>query len=222
MRNPPQNKIELSQRAQALAGMTLGELAHMANRIVPIDLKRDKGWVGQLIEWHLGANAGSAPTPDFAHLGIELKTLPIGDNLQPLESTFVCVAPLLKVQGLQWENSYLRHKLATVLWVPVQGERAIPIAERQVGTPFFWQPSQHEELKMQQDWEELMDMIVLGQVENITARHGEVLQLRPKGANGQALTQAYGANGDIILTRPRGFYLKRCFTAEILKRFFSL
>jgi DNA mismatch repair protein MutH len=222
MRTPPHDKTELTQRAQALAGMTLGELAHIAHRAVPVDLKRDKGWVGQLIEWHLGANAGSAPTPDFVHLGIELKTLPIGVHLQPLESTFVCVAPLLKVQGLQWQNSYLRHKLATVLWVPVEGERSIPIAERQVGTPFFWQPNKVEEMKMQQDWEELMDMIVLGQVENITARHGDVLQLRPKGANGQALTQAYGANGNIILTRPRGFYLKRSFTAEILKNVFFL
>ena len=59
------------------------------------------------------------------------------------------------------------------------------------------------------DWEELMDLIVLGEVERITARHGEVLQLRPKAANSKALTEAIGARGEIILTLPRGFYLKR-------------
>ncbi len=45
------------------------------------------------------------------------------------------------------------------------------------------------------DWEELMDLIVLGEVERITARHGEVLQLRPKAANSKALTEAIGAHG---------------------------
>lgn len=49
------------------------------------------------------------------------------------------------------------------------------------------------------DWEELMDLIVLGQVERITARHGEVLQLRPKAANSKALTEAVGARGEPIL-----------------------
>lgn len=218
---PPPDEQTLLQRAQDLAGMTLGELAAQANRLVPLDLKRDKGWIGQLIEWHLGATAGSAPTPDFAHLGIELKTLPIDRFGQPLESTFVCVAPLLNVQGCRWENSYFKHKLAKVLWVPILSERAIPIGERQVCTPFLWQPNDEESCQLQQDWEELMDMIVLGEVERITAHHGDVLQLRPKGANGQALTQAHGENGHIILTRPRGFYLKRTFTAQILQRIFS-
>ncbi len=38
-----------------------------------------------------------------------------------------------------------------------------------------------------------MDMIVLGQVERITARHGEYLQIRPKAANAKALTEAIGS-----------------------------
>ena len=35
------------------------------------------------------------------------------------------------------------------------------------------------------DWGELMDLIVLGCVERITARHGEVLQLRPESRQQQ-------------------------------------
>ena len=67
-----------------------------------------------------------------------------------------------------------------------------------------------------------MDMIVLGHVEKITARHGEILQLRPKAANSKALTEAYGADGQPIKTLPRGFYLKTHFTAELLERYFIL
>ncbi|HIF9204176.1 TPA: DNA mismatch repair endonuclease MutH [Photobacterium damselae] len=220
MRPTPLSENELLQRAQELAGLTLGELAYQAGIVVPPDLRRDKGWVGQLLEWHLGASAGSKPVPDFAELGIELKTIPIGYNGKPLETTFVCVAPLIGVQGLSWQQSHIRHKLARVLWIPVEGERDLPLADRHVGSPLIWSPSTQEEAQLQQDWEELMDMIVLGQVEQITARHGEVLQLRPKAANSKALTEAYGANGQPIKTLPRGFYLKTNFTAAILERYF--
>ncbi|MHA6610049.1 DNA mismatch repair endonuclease MutH [Photobacterium damselae] len=220
MRPTPLSENELLQRAQELAGLTLGELAYQAGIVVPPDLRRDKGWVGQLLEWHLGASAGSKPVPDFTELGIELKTIPIGYNGKPLETTFVCVAPLIGVQGLSWQQSHIRHKLARVLWIPVEGERDLPLADRHVGSPLIWSPSAQEEAQLQQDWEELMDMIVLGQVEQITARHGEVLQLRPKAANSKALTEAYGANGQPIKTLPRGFYLKTNFTAAILERYF--
>ena len=43
-----------------------------------------------------------------------------------------------------------------------------------------------------------MDMIVLGKVESITARHGQVLQIRPKAANSKALTEAIGEDGQRI------------------------
>ena len=218
----PKTEQELLKRAHDLAGQTLGELARQAGIATPPDLKRDKGWVGQLVEWHLGATAGSQPVPDFVDLGIELKTIPVGYNGKPLETTFVCVAPLIGLQGLSWENSHIRHKLARVLWIPVEGERDIPLADRHVGSPLLWSPSADEEQRLRQDWEELMDMIVLGQVEQITARHGEVLQLRPKAANSKALTEAYGANGQPIKTLPRGFYLKTSFTAELLERYFIL
>ena len=59
-----------------------------------------------------------------------------------------------------------------------------------------------------------MDLIVLGHVERITARHGEVLQLRPKAANSKALTEAIGEQGQPIATLPRGFYLKRVLPAR--------
>ncbi|MGR5147735.1 DNA mismatch repair endonuclease MutH [Photobacterium alginatilyticum] len=222
MRPTPQTEQELLCRAHELAGLSLGELAQEAGIVTPPDLKRDKGWVGQLLEWHLGATAGSKPVPDFIELGIELKTIPIGYNGKPLETTFVCVAPLIGLQGLCWENSHIRHKLARVLWIPVEGERDIALADRRVGSPLLWSPSPDEEQRLRRDWEELMDMIVLGHVEKITARHGEILQLRPKAANSKALTEAYGADGQPIKTLPRGFYLKTHFTAELLERYFIL
>jgi len=220
--SPPATEAALLQQAQRLAGYSLGELATLAGLPVPPDLKRDKGWTGVLLELWLGASAGSKPEQDFAALGVELKTIPIDSLGRPLETTFVCVAPLTSNTGITWESSHVRHKLKRVLWIPVEGDRAIPLAARRVGAPLIWSPDEDEDRQLRLDWEELMDMIVLGQVERITARHGEVLQLRPKAANSKALTEAIGARGEPILTLPRGFYLKKNFTGALLARHFLL
>ncbi|QYJ94796.1 DNA mismatch repair endonuclease MutH [Shewanella spartinae] len=217
---PPESLDELMQRAQEMAGLTLGQLAELHHVAVPSNLKRDKGWIGQLIELELGATAGSKPEQDFLHLGVELKTIPVDESGKPLETTYVTVAPLMNINGLRWQESLVYHKLQRVLWIPVEGIRHKPIGERRIGSPILWTPSEEEMAQIRQDWEEIMELIALGKVEQITARHGEVLQLRPKGANSRALTQSIAQDGQVKLTNPRGFYLKIPFTQQILNRYF--
>ncbi|MFY8272952.1 DNA mismatch repair endonuclease MutH [Pseudoalteromonas sp. SSDWG2] len=221
MTPPPQTLAELTARVSAIAGMTLGELAKEHGFKTPEHLLREKGWVGQLLEYALGASAGSLPEPDFVNLGVELKTLPISHSGTPLETTFVSVAPLVDVTGAQFENSTVYKKLRHVLWLPILAEREIPIIDRVIGSGFLWQPSAAQFAQLKRDWEELIDMIALGQIEQVNGHYGEVLQLRPKAANSKALTEAIGANGQRIQTLPRGFYLKTQFTRQILAEQFS-
>ena len=61
-------------------------------------------------------------------------------------------------------------------------------------------------------------MIKTGHVESINARIGQIMQLRPKCANGKALTDCIGIDGEIIKTRPRGFYMRRSFTKELIEK----
>lgn len=218
----PQTLEQLLSQAQSIAGLTFGELADELHIPVPIDLKRDKGWVGMLLERALGATAGSKAEQDFSHLGVELKTLPINAEGYPLETTFVSLAPLVQNTGVKWENSHVRHKLSCVLWMPIEGSRHIPLRERHIGAPIFWKPTAEQERQLKQDWEELMDLIVLGKLDQITARIGEVMQLRPKGANSRAVTKGIGKNGEIIDTLPLGFYLRKEFTAQILNAFLDV
>ncbi|WP_343857993.1 DNA mismatch repair endonuclease MutH [Aliiglaciecola litoralis] len=219
--SPPTSITQLLERAQALAGLTLGELAEAAGIHTPINFKREKGWTGQLLEKYLGADAGSSPQQDFPHLGVELKTIPIDGFGAPLETTYVCYAPLTNIAGVTWQASNVRNKLNCVLWVPIEGDRAIAPAHRRVATACLWHPSETQLNTLSNDWEELMDMIALGKIENITAKHGQALQLRPKAADGSVLTDAIGADGSMIKTRPRGFYLRKQFTHQILLNAFS-
>ena len=215
----PQTLEQLLSQAQSIAGLTFGELADELHIPVPPDLKHDKGWVGMLLERALGATAGSKAEQDFSHLGVELKTLPINAEGYPLETTFVSLAPLVQNSGVKWENSHVRHKLSCVLWMPIEGSRHIPLRERHIGAPILWKPTADQERQLKQDWEELMDLIVLGKLEQITARIGEVMQLRPKGANSRSITKGIGRNGEVIETLPLGFYLRKAFTAGILNDF---
>ncbi|WP_298442374.1 DNA mismatch repair endonuclease MutH [uncultured Ferrimonas sp.] len=220
MHNPPDTIDQLMQRAHHIAGWQLGEIAAALDLQAPAHLRQHKGWVGQLLELWLGASAGSRPEPDFPQLGVELKTIPIDAQGRPLESTYVSVCPLTGLHGLGWQDSAVCHKLQHVLWIPVQGDKSIPPAQRQVGMPLLWQPDDNEQQQLQRDWEELIEQVALGKVEQITAHQGELLQLRPKAANRKALTEAIGPDGRKIMTLPRGFYLRTRFTRQLLQRHF--
>ncbi|MEH6393629.1 DNA mismatch repair endonuclease MutH [Pseudoalteromonas sp.] len=218
----PHSINELMQRVSNIAGLTLGQLASQYQFKTPAHLLKEKGWTGQLIEYALGATAGSKPTPDFEELGIELKTLPISYKGKPLETTFVSVTPLLNVTGMTWQHSNVRKKLNHVLWLPILGERDIVPFDRTIGSGFLWQPTAEQDAQLQRDWEEQMELIALGRVDEISGHLGDAMQIRPKAANSRIVTDAIGPNGQTIKTLPRGFYLKTSFTAEILKQQFQL
>lgn len=220
--HPPRSETELLQRARDLAGLTLGCLAARLHRPVPDDPRRAKGWSGELIERALGAHAGSAPEPDFAVLGVELKTIPVDRHGRPRESTHVCTVPMTAHAGLTWETSLVRRKLARVLWVPVEAKPAIAIAGRRIGQAILWSPDPAQEAQLRTDWEELMEMVALGRVAEITGGHGTCLQIRPKAADGRVRAAAIDARGETGVALPRGFYLRPTFTAAILRTAYAL
>ena len=212
----PRSEEELLARAEALAGLPVGRLATDLGIAVPDEMRRAKGLVGRLMEEALGATAGTASVPDFAELGIELKTIPLDAAGKPKESTFVCSIPLPEVADTDWEQSAVCRKLARVLWVPVEGERERPLALRRVGAPFLWSPSDRQLAVLRGDWELFSMLIARGEVERITGHFGEALQVRPKAADSRARRLAPDHEGVPSWTLPRGFYLRTRFTESIV------
>lgn len=215
---PPNSEEELLERCRAIAGLSLVQLASQYSIAVPQNLKRQKGWVGQLVELALGADAQSLAEPDFRRIGVELKTVPIDSNGQPRESTYVCTVPLEEGLEANWESSWIRRKLSRVLWLPVEADPSIPLTQRRIGSALLWSPDTEEEALLRQDWEELSEMIFMGELERITARMGTVLQIRPKAANAKVRCRSVGAGGEAILTNPRGYYLRPAFTRALLQK----
>jgi DNA mismatch repair protein MutH len=211
---PPRTEAELLARAEALEGRTLGWIAERLDIAVPRDLRRQKGWIGELMEAALGATGGATAQRDFPELGIELKTIPVGPDGHPRESTFVCTAPLDAELLADWEETWVRAKLARVLWVPVVDVG--PPGQRPVGAAVLWSPSPEQEAMLQADWEELADLLGLGHYDMVDARWGEALQVRPKAANSSERCWALDADAQWVQVNPRGFYLRTSFTREIL------
>jgi DNA mismatch repair protein MutH len=200
----------------------VGELAESLALPCPADLRRAKGFVGGLVERFLGADAGPRALPDFPHLGVELKTLPVDGRGRPVESTFVCTIPLTQVSDLEWAESPVHRKLRRVLWIPVQGERRLSPAERRFGEPLLWSPSAQQEAELRFDWEELAGIIGRGDVESISGHMGRCLQVRPKAASSRSLRAGTDADGASFATMPKGFYLRATFTARVLGEHFVL
>lgn len=213
----PTSERELLLRARALAGQTLAALAADEGVVVPPDLRRAKGWFGGLLERVLGATAKSLSEPDFQQIGVELKSIPVSRRGVPLETTFVCTIPLVDVGDIEWPESRVYKKLKRVLWVPVLGERQIPVGERRIGTALLWSPTPEQEADLRWDWEELAGLIGRGRHDQITAHLGQFLQVRPKAANSKATTLAHDAQGVRAEVMPRGFYLRTRFTQRVLQ-----
>ena len=219
---PPHDEAELVERAATLAGLSLAELAARFDVPVPPDLRRAKGFVGSLVERALGASAGSRALPDFPELGIELKTLPVDRTGAPVESTFVCTIPLTEIGQVEWADSRVRRKLAMVLWMPVEGERQIPVGERRIGQALLYRLSVEDEAVLRADWEELAGVIGRGHVEALTGHLGQFLQIRPKAAHSRARRVGFDADGAPFAALPKGFYLRPSFTRALLSRHFAL
>jgi len=211
---PPKTEGELLERARALAGVPIDELAARAAMSIDADTVHAKGKIGELLERALGAT-GSGAEMDFPGLAIEMKTVPI-QNGKPAESTFVCALQLMNLDRAEWKTSWVRRKLSRVLWVPILRPASADGVRARVGEAKIWSPSEREERELRADFEEIVGRIAIGDIEDLSARVGTHLQLRPKAATGSVRTAAPARDGEIVSTVPRGFYLRANFVEAVL------
>lgn len=213
---PPASLDELLERAHSLRGAALGAVLRGLGRTASVDPVRTKGSAGETLERALGASGGSSQVLDFPDLGVELKTIPVTAEGTPLESTYVCTLSLADAESQEWETSWVRAKLARVLFVPLVGAHGVGWQERTIGTPLLWSPTEAQDHVLRGDFDDVVGLIGVGRIEELTAHRGRWLQVRPKARDGSVRTIAWGAGGEPIATVPRGFYLRARFTGALL------
>jgi DNA mismatch repair protein MutH len=215
-----QTLAELLAHARALVGVELGELADALGLPVPTGRVRTKGWSGRILELELGVAPGGARGPDFAALGVELKTVPVDAAGVPIESTAVCQIDPVAIAAESWDGSYVRAKLARVLFVALEvppGARSV--GERRVSAVRLWAPDADEERLLRVDFELFVrGFFRRGRDDDITGHLGAALQVRPKGRNAADTRDGYDAEGNATRVGKCGFYLRPGFVAAILRR----
>lgn len=214
---PPRTIDELLGRARALEGITLSDLLLRLGAWAPTDPIKTKGSAGETLERALGATGGSTKVHDFPDLGVELKTIPVNEDGAPLESTYVCTLSLADAECQEWESSWVRAKLDRVLFVPHRGAHGCPWQERVIESPLLWSPTEDQQNILRGDFDDVVGLIGVGRIEELTAHKGRWLQVRPKARDGSVRTIAFGSEGEAIATVPRGFYLRARFTGAILR-----
>ncbi len=198
----PKDIQELLKRADFITGMTVKELAEKLGAPIPSSPLYAKGFIGQIVEVALGADAGSHPMQDFPELDIELKTIPINYSGLPKETTHVCL--LHQKIGQTFENSNFWNKIKRVLWVPVEGNVDVPLQNRHIGQGFLWEIDEKQKENLKSDWQEIMDALSEGNKPSEISRLGKFMQIRPSGKQGNEKIYSY--------------YLRKNFTQDILKR----
>ncbi len=204
--------------ARSLAGSTVGDIATALSVEPPRSAASGKGWTGELLERALGASAGNDAQPDFPELGVELKTVPLRGEGTPAESTWVTRVPLDPVTArLPFEASAVGAKLDHVLWVPIEARREQWL-QRRIGVARLWRPDDEERAILRRDYEDLMALVLAGRVDEIDARLGDALQVRPTGRDRSERARVVGADGHLTWTGARGFYLRARFVRRVLGR----
>jgi DNA mismatch repair protein MutH len=209
----------LLRHARALVGVSLADLADGLGLPVPAGRVRTKGWSGQIIERELGVDTGGARGPDFAEHGLELKTVPVRPDLEPLESTAVCQIDPVAIAAESWASSYARHKLQRVLFVALEvRSRTASVGDRRVSAVRLWSPAPDEEELLRADFELFVrEYFRRGRAAAITGHQGRALQVRPKGRDAADLRRAYGPDGQPVQIGKSGFYLRPAFVGRILR-----
>ena len=111
-------------------------------------------------------------------------------------------------------TSRLHRRLQRVCFA-IDSSTVAPLAQRRFGRAVVWQPCAEEWQLLQHDWEDLMGAIGSGRGGNVSAREGQIIQLRPKASDASVRTLVPGAQG-VQMSLPLGFYMRAHITHRIL------
>ena len=138
----------------------------------------------------------------------------------PIESTAVCQIDPIAIAAEPWQTSYVRYKLARVLFVALEvppGARSV--GDRRVAAVRLWTPSRDEEETLRADFELFVrDYFRRGRADDITGHLGVALQVRPQGPRRQRPARRLRRRRPPY-PRKSGFYLRPAFVGRILAGF---
>src|SRR5207244_4028166 len=132
------------------------------------DPTKNKGIAGRIVEAAMGIEPNPRPEADLTWLGLEIKTIPIGEDLQVQEMTKVAMVNFQDVVEREWEQSSVARKLRSIMFVPIVKYDDLP-HRWYVRAPFLWMPSLAAQAQLKADYDAVRSLLLRGAVDDVSS-----------------------------------------------------
>ena len=196
------NRQEATEKLQEIIGQDLVQLSKDYGVTLFKDNHKNKGWVGHIVEHHLGVPINSLQSPDFGDW--ELKTISMkqlkNGLIVPKETMAITMINAEHVINNDFENSHLKNKLDKLLIISRMWY-ATNEPKSELLKVFQFNIDDDKELyaEIEADYEETRDCLKTKGFSSLTGKMGKWIQPRTKGqGNGAPITRAFYARTSFL------------------------
>jgi DNA mismatch repair protein MutH len=203
------------QRARALVGRRLGEVTSVAAEETMTT--RSRGTVGHHLERYFGLQLNSDQEPDFSHLGVELKSVPMvpqGNSHAAKERTFITAIDYATVSTTAFEGSALDRKTRTTLYI-FYGWRPAPVtvADLRVLRVLLHERDDLDELTLREAYRHVQAAVAAGRAHELSESDTWGVGPATKDARARDVPQPHGPEP----ARRRAFAWRAAYTTRLFQ-----
>lgn len=196
------NRDEATEKLQEIIGKDLVKIAHDCDVTLFKDGKKNKGWVGHVVECHLGLPRNSLQAPDFGDW--ELKTVSMkklkSGLIVPKETMAITMINADDVLNNDFANSHLKLKLNSLLIITrMWYDKSEPHSELLSAFKFDLDNDKELYSEIEADYEETRECLRTKGFNCLTGKMGKWVQPRTKGQGHDApKTRAFYARTGLL------------------------
>ncbi len=210
----PKDKDSILAYARKLEGKTLRQVTGLCELDSP---KQRRGSFGNAVETHYfqyAANSDSAP--DFAEVGLELKTTPVKKNkkgqLVAKERLVITMVDFNEVVHEDFEHSHLLDKASDILLVTYRYEDDKDPLDYQIEIAREWHIPERDMPQIKRDWETVVNKVRAGHAEDISGGDTIYLEACTKAANASVMREQPFSK---VKAKPRAWALKASYMTVV-------
>ena len=213
----PYNSFDVKsivEYAQVLVGSTLRE--HIDVNEID-DIHRRKGSFGNAVEYYyFKYDLNSDSNPDFAEVGMELKTTPLkksgNGKLVAKERLVISMINYMTVVNEEFETSSFVHKASDVLLISYLYEKDKDPLDYIIEVAVRWGLPEEDMPQFKADWETVVNKVRAGRAHEISGRDTLYLEACTKSSNSSVRRkQPYSE----IPAKPRAWALKGSYMTAV-------
>lgn len=210
----PKDKQSIISYAVLLVGSTLRERID-ADAIA--DPHRRKGSFGNAVEYYyFGYDLNSDSNPDFAEVGMELKTTPVkrlkDGRTVAKERLVITMIDYMTVAGEEFETSSFMHKASDILLITYLWEPGVDPLDYPIEVVAEWGIPEEDLPTIKRDWETVVAKVRTGKAHEISGSDTMYLEACTKSSNSKVRRAQPFSD---VPAKPRAWALKASYMTAV-------